>query len=608
MDNKQKKIESLLSASVSLREAGENSQALNLLDEIIQLDQSFVDAYVLKGTILLEEREIESAEVSLRQALEIKKDYPLALQAFGNFLVSQERYEEAIPYLQQHLEEFPDDWFSLILIIKAYEALPDRMNSILAVLKVGWEYSTNPDVGILFANKLAFHHEKEEAYSIYNRVLEITRNPEALTEYGFSCWLFDDYEKAIDLLGEAVKSDSSNPKAWHFLADCYFQTNEASKALEAIEHAISEDPNNYRNWRLKTDILIRKKEYKKALFSADKGIELLKENHGALNNLKDSFRNPFFQKMHILFRLGRVEEALNSASIARNLIPENPYSYILAAQELGELNRAEEALELLDSVEDLEVVKYFHWLRFKLFHQLERGQEALDDIREWIQDDLQSNIEKLAFFGIDFYEKGDRKTALIIYQQLLSFDPENLRLKNNIGYILIGKEKYEQAELLINEVIKEGNQAIDSEISKCNLAYLYAIQGRPDKVFPLVKEVENSELATEVALLRVPIWFQGKVQLDPAQFPGRNLSLVSAALGCGLACSLAIGDMDQANGFMKKLISGEYNDPMPLVCLGSIEAAYGNDEKAIDAWKHAIEITKNPEEKTILENWVVDLQ
>ncbi len=90
----------------------------------------------------------------------------------------------------------------------------------------------------------------------------------------------------------------------------------------------------------------------------------------------------------------------------------------------------------------------------------------------------------------------------------------------------------------------------------------------------------------------MPSFFQGETHIDPAQFPGRGLKLREAALGCTLASSLALDDLDKAGKIYKDLLSGEYKDTMPLVCLGSLEAAQQNYDGAKDAWNRAITLSK----------------
>ena len=407
MNNLEKKIESLFSAALSLQGAGEGKKAIDLLDEIIQKKPDFVDAYVLKGAILQDEEDFIEAESSYRIALELERNQPEALQGFGLFLVSQERYEESITYLKKHLEMSPEDETSLNGLIKAFSNLPNREDDILETLRQAWAKSQNIDIGLKYGFYLSvINNEKDKAYEVFKDVLDLSKTITTLTEFAYSCWYFDDYDMAIDLLKEAISIDSSSIVAWRLLANCYYQKDDYSKALETVEEAIALDSNDYRNWRLKTDIFIKNKEYEKALISAEKGIKLIEKNSEILESLKDTLVNPFFQKIFILLKQEEISKALETVTEAKNLIPKNIHFYLYPAQKLTELGLTNKALELLDSNEDPELEKYFEPYRYLLLHRLNRIEEA----KRFIEPIINSTPEKsdfLAAIAADKYFDGE---------------------------------------------------------------------------------------------------------------------------------------------------------------------------------------------------------
>ena len=606
------KIDSLFSATLSLQKAGENKKAIGLLDEIIQVNPDFIDAYVLKGAILQDEEDFNAAESAFRKALEIQPEHSEALQALGLFLVTQERFEEAIPYLRKHLEKTPDDSSSLDGIINAFLELPDHSHDALDVLQHAWKHSQNPDIGLRYGRYLTFlGKEKEKVYEVYKEILEVAKTPKILSDFAFSCWFFDEYEKAIDLLQQAINMDSSYTDAIRLLAQCYYLTVDLSKALETIEKAIALEPNDYRSWQLKTDILIEEKDYDKALISSEKGIELLRKDEEELNSHSSSLMNPFFQKIKILFSTNRIDEGLKFAGVARELIPGNRHFYLYPAQKLSELGRPTEALELLYSVEDPELQEYFEPYIYILLHRLNRNDEA----KNFIKPIINSTPEKsdfLADIAADKYFDGERDLAESIYSQLNSLCPHKIRFLTNLGYMQIGKGDLEQAEQLLIDALN--SKVIDEDeeeyivIARCNLSYLYVLQNNFDKTFSLLDEIFASNKRDEEATLRVPFWFQGEIHLDPAQFPGRSITLEMAALGCGIAVALAQGDIVKADELNDALLVKDFEDPLPLICGGCVQAAKHNDVEAIDAFTQAIEMSENEEEKTILKNWLEKLE
>ena len=609
MNNTSEKKDSKFSAALSLYKANEYDQAINLLDQIIKSDPHYIDAYVLKGVIHQTKRDLVAAEKSFRGALQINPNYTTALQAFGLFLVSQKRYREAIPYLEKHLEKIPDDQTILDGIIKAFEELDNRKDDILNVLKQAWLHSKIPEIGLRYALNLTKNIEKENAYHIYDQVLEISKTPKSLTDYALSCYFFFDFDKAIKLLKEAIAMDSSYERAWRLLAECYLEKKQPLKALESVEKAISIDPNEYRNWRIKADISIQSNDFERALSYAEKGIQLMSQDPNILNSISNSEKNPFFQKIFILNRLGKVEEALEFAGIARNIAPHNQHFYLYPIQILMDMGRSNAALAFLENSKEFVSDEWYEVTRYYLLHKLGQVTKANKCLKTFVGTSRKEKFDNIANLGKWIYSRSDRQIAITIYRQLLSLDPGNPEIKNVLGTMLVGEGNFDEAESLFLDIEKEFESQIQSYISKYNLAYLYTLQNKKGlgEAIELLDEIFRSEYEDEKTTLLVPFWFQGKVYSDPVQFPGREVLLGQAANACGVTCNLALGDLDVANLYLKDMVTGEYKDTLPLICLGTVEAEFHNIEKAKEVLNYAIKFSKNMNEKDVLQDWLKKL-
>jgi len=305
--------------------------------------------------------------------------------------------------------------------------------------------------------------------------------------------------------------------------------------------------------------------------------------------------------------MGKVDDALSFASVARELIPQNQHFYLYPIQVLIQFNRAKEAFDLLESSKEFLPIDLFETFRYFLLHKLGRVIEARDYCLEILKNDRDKKLDLFADVAKAFYSKEDRQTSISIYQQLLSIEPENIRVSNNLGYMLMSEGDFNAAESLFSKVIEKNIKDEHTFISRLNFAYIYSIQGEHNKAFQLTDEVLNSEYASIEATLHIPVFFAGKVHPDPVKFPGRSLKLETAALGCNLASALAIDDFNRADDFFKSLLSGKYEDTMPLVCLGSLEAGKGNIEEAKRAWNQVINFSKNEDEKNILKDWTAEI-
>jgi tetratricopeptide (TPR) repeat protein len=83
-------------AAVQAEETGEKQRAINLYEEIIQLDPGYAAACINLGTLFFHLRQYDRAEELYRRATEVDPSYVLAYFDLGNVLDELERLDESI--------------------------------------------------------------------------------------------------------------------------------------------------------------------------------------------------------------------------------------------------------------------------------------------------------------------------------------------------------------------------------------------------------------------------------------------------------------------------------------------------------------------------------
>lgn len=606
MNKNQEKHEALLSAALALQEAGENDQAIEILKDIIRIKPDYVPAHISLGVAYQSEDENALAEKAFRKALEFDAINPEGLKGFGFFLVSQKRYAEALPYLQKHFKLHPDDSGSLNGVLDALKNLPDRKNEIKDTLRHAWEHTRNPDIGLRFGRYLLINDETTTARQVFAEVVDISKTSKTLSELAIACLINNDCDSAVKLLNEAIEIDSSCDSCYRELVLCYKEKKEFEKALEAAESAIATNPKNYRNWQSKTSVLLNQRQFEKALESSQKGIELLIENQEELTRLRPTTSNLYFQRMIALFNLDMIEDALELATNARVLMPKNLHFYLYPALRLSKLNRDDEALEIIDSSTDKNISFLLEPMRYRLLHQLDRANEAWDFIKPSLEKDTEMKINSLASMGVSIYKSGLREIAISIYKQLSSFQPDNLRLKINLGYMLIGEKEFAESEKILLDASSVTNEDIYTLIGRCNLAYLYNLTGKYKKALEIVENILQDELSKEEAILRIPFWVNKKMIDDPSRFPGRETLIGTAAKGCGAAAAMAMGKITKAEKFIHGLHDENSKDPLHKMVSGCVELEKGNRSTAREHWDQALQLSENENDKQAIQQWLKD--
>ncbi len=100
-------VQELFLSAVQAEEAGEKQRAIQLYQEMMELDPAFAPAWINLGTIHFHLREFGWAEQLYRRATEIDPSYVLAFFDLGNVLYEMQRPDESIAAYRQAVKLAP---------------------------------------------------------------------------------------------------------------------------------------------------------------------------------------------------------------------------------------------------------------------------------------------------------------------------------------------------------------------------------------------------------------------------------------------------------------------------------------------------------------------
>lgn len=182
MAQSESKSSMLVSSAILLRKAGYDHKAIDVLQLAIKEDPKNAQAYVLLGALSQAINNNELAENYFREALLLEPINSDALQGLGLFLVSQHRYAEALPYIEKHRIEDPNNLLSLDGLIESYSKLPDKKDELQEILQQIWENTENPDIGYRYARYLLDIGNREKAQGVISSFIETSSDPNSLAE------------------------------------------------------------------------------------------------------------------------------------------------------------------------------------------------------------------------------------------------------------------------------------------------------------------------------------------------------------------------------------------------------------------------------------------
>ncbi len=325
---------------------------------------------------------------------------------------------------------------------------------------------------------------------------------------------FEQYKKsnftsALTLF-KSIKNFENLSSIPFYIANCYYINNDLNSSLQYLDKSININPQFAVAWNNKVIVLVRLGRYEEALATSDKSININPQNADSWNN-----------KGSVLDQLGRYEEALAAYDKSIAINPqdaENRYNKGLILYEMG---RYEEALAAYD--------------------------KAIG-INPQLADAWNNKGNTLLILGR--YEE-----ALAAFDKAIGINPQLANASNNKGVTLVKMGRYEEALAACDNAIGINPQLAEVWITKGNTLYTL---GRYEEALGAFDK------AIGINPLDADTWYNKGVILG-------NLDRYEEALAA----------FDKAIGINPQDANAWYNKGNALNNLGRYDEALGAFDKAI---------------------------
>jgi tetratricopeptide (TPR) repeat protein len=320
-------------------EKNEKLEAVEQFEQAIVLNTSFERAYV-KLVPLLEEAEesqraIELIETFLNDVNPHHREFRLRLVSL---YVAQKGTDQAIGHLDYLLKQNPGDLHAQVRKAQIYgeagnfAAAIEELNAVLRDRPN--ELRVRDFLGLLYEEMKDYEH----AIQAYQANMQIDPTFfDSILHLGFVSYRLKRNEEALSYLDQAVKLNPKRPEPYLLLGLTYFQMKDYQQAKARLEDGIQQDPSNaelHFNLGTAYDKLDRFDEVVRAM---EQTLELDPEHADALNYLGYSYAD----------RGINGEEAVSLTQQAVTLKPHNGYYVDSLGWALYKVGRIEEALEMM---------------------------------------------------------------------------------------------------------------------------------------------------------------------------------------------------------------------------------------------------------------------
>ena len=401
---------------------GFNEKALELANNWIAQYPDIVSGYILAAFAYSELQDSINEQNMYDKALNIDPANPAANIYYADQYVEVKDIEQALPYLKVIIDTYPGYRPAL----RKYFLLQKDLNNVeVGLSALENAYNLSPDnlqYRMLFAQ--ALFTEKE-------------------------------FHKAISLLEEFTPDETTNNQYWIVLGNAYLSSKQVNKATESVEKWVAMQPTNRLAYFRSISINEFARDFSKAL-------ETVKKAQIIFTN------DTQFAVLGIYLNLvnGNVLAAQRSYDLLSDEVKKSVQGQGLLGQILLGKNQPKKALAKLQNFYEHIMSSSNSSLVAKALKELKRYPQAISFLQEHQKLNGYSITAEVQIAEI-FLLQGNEEMAAVKYDSILKQEPNNVPVLNNLAYLLIKRNKYDEA-------LELAKRAVDIEPNYSSIQDTYA--------------------------------------------------------------------------------------------------------------------------------------
>jgi tetratricopeptide (TPR) repeat protein len=470
-------IDVLLKLSNAFQIKGKFKEELSVLNRILEVDNKNIQANVKKGICLIDLQRYGEAEEILKYTTELSPNHTFAWTFLGESQYRQEKDKDAFNSFLRAKEIDPNDWYSLIRLVKYMLEKEDYKKAEEYSTKLTVLRSKSPLSWILLGETQNKLNKLVEAEASFRKAYDLdNNNEEVLLKLGSFLLNNNNYNEAEIYTSKLVEYSSNTGLYWKLLAIAQLHLDKITEAINNFKKAYELDRNDFYSLGFLGLIYGAQNDYKRQEKYFRKVLILAPLNSLAWGNLGDA-----------QLELKKYNEAKKSYIKSIELDANNSESYLGLIQVyliIGENSKA--ILELnnfqkkfqddIDNINELgNMLKYYHLY-----------EEAIAVFKE-VAKRKKYNLLPYQNMTLSYLGLNQIKPALAYFTKSINSEID----KENVESFFTGIYEYLDILLLNSDamVIKEFLDYALKEFKKRNLmSYIY--KAIPNTIFNLLKEYQ----------------------------------------------------------------------------------------------------------------------
>jgi arylsulfatase A-like enzyme/Tfp pilus assembly protein PilF len=306
------------------------------------------------------------------------------------------------------------------------------------------------------------------------------RNPLVLRMMGNIYQKREEWDKAIEVLEEAVKANSADVESYHLLVISYLGNNDIDKAMDIARIVLDVQPNHLKSLLF--------------LASAHKSLNQTEESLGYLEKALGVDPSNLETRLEYAKTLTGHRDYAKAAVVLNDMIRQEPafdLSYLALSNLYEKTKQWDKAIEVLENAvaADIKNADIFNKLAQYLQRtgQFERSMKILQMVIQIDPDDKGA----LNYQGIYYWHSNQYDRAIDLFNRVISLDDRNASAHNNLGSVYLEMNKKDLARTQFEKAI-EHDPKLGGPYN--GLGVIYAREGKMElAVDNWKKAVENDD-------------------------------------------------------------------------------------------------------------------
>lgn len=517
-------------------EVSNNSEAIRHYEKTIEIDESFVDAYVPLGNRYYEIDQRNKAAQAYRKAVELQPELKNMFLKRAHEAFSQDDYYGAAEKFDKHSLIYPQDASTQYWLGRCYDKLEDFDRSLAYYLKAIKLDATYQDALIELARNYRRRKDTQNMMEVLDRLIKI--NPEHVQAHylaGYGYLDLKETDGAIDEFTKVVELEPENSDAHYQLGLLYERSEEIEKAITHYERAIE---------------------------------------------LKPEFAKPYFCVGRIYLARDDKDNVIRVYSRGLQLEPDHPqeqYELALIYEERDELRKAIGHLRLANKFNPHKYDWHFRYARF-----LDRYTRSLEENAS-----SSENYEKYAAMAVEEYTE----TIKLNYAYAPAFYYRGLFCRK---YKQIGDKFYSYSQ-----IAEDFKQAIELKPEMTDAYYQLGLtyvdmddRSKAEDIFKKALKIDATYKGPNLQLGLIAQWrkeYDDAIEYYKAEIKN-NPESVEAYQQLGYLYSNYKMQMNRAKETLEKALELEPKDVSTLLNYGNTLYNMGRTGSAIEKFEMAVQL------------------